>query len=104
MAKRKNEQTSGGASTEEARKIHDVVRRHSLPAGINSFLVKFGEDSAGERAVWISFVVGPEFSESKHSISALNRFVREVRSDLLSAKLPYWPYLDIVGASAEAQN
>jgi hypothetical protein len=91
-----------GASVAEAKKIHSLVRKHALPAGVREFVVRFGEDSAGERAVWISFIVPRDFQDSKDSILTVNNFVREVRSDLLRANLPYWPYLDLVSDRDEA--
>jgi hypothetical protein len=95
-----------GASTAEAKRVHNLVRRHTLPVGMRDFVVRFGEDADGERAVWISFIVPRDYQDSNEKISAANDFVREVRSDLLRANLPYWPYIELIsdrdGAKVES--
>jgi hypothetical protein len=85
------------ATTKEIDREEKIVRRilekWTLPSNVHGFDVDFGEDSAGDPAVWIWLMVDDEAQPSDQSIARLAHFVREVRSDLLRAGLRYWPYV-----------
>jgi hypothetical protein len=96
MAKSSDRRPSFGASVPEARKIHQIVKRHKFPSAVKrEFEVSFGEDSGGQQAVWIWFAVDEDLTPSAAKISELTAFVRSVRADLLNANLPFWPYVDV---------
>lgn len=86
-----------GASTEEARKIHDLVKANTSPAIIRSFEVKFGPDSDNNRAVWIHLIVENDLRPSREKISELNDAADKVRSVLLREKLNVCPYVEVRG-------
>jgi hypothetical protein len=96
MARDPGKRRSVMASVPEARKIHEVVKRHTFPRTVKpKFEVNFGEDSSGQRAVWIWFFVDEDLKPSEAKISELTNFVSSVRSDLLNADLAFWPYVDV---------
>jgi hypothetical protein len=88
-----------GASTQEVRKIHDLVKRHKSPANVRSFEVRFGKDSTGDPAVWIRFLVDDDLNPSQKQISQLTEFGNKVRSELLGADIRYWPYVEFRAAA-----
>jgi len=93
------EARSIGASVDEVRRIHELVKRHRFPADVRSFEVNFGRDSTGDPAVWIWFLVQDDNNPSEEKIDGLNQFANSVRSDLLKADLRYWPYIDFRAAA-----
>lgn len=84
-----------GASPDEARQIHDLVRANAASGIVKNFELKFGPDSTNNRAVWVLLVVDKDLSPSQEKISELNRVASNVRSALLRANLAFWPYVDI---------
>src|SRR5882724_9203438 len=96
MASASRKHRSVGASLPETRKIHEVIKRHTFPRTVKpKFEVNFGEDSSGQRAVWIWFSVDEDLKPSEAKISELTNFISSVRSDLLNADLAFWPYVDV---------
>jgi hypothetical protein len=84
-----------GASMEEVRKIHDLIKQEQPPADVQpSFEVSFGKDWAGDPAVWVWFRVLDDQNPSAGKISRLNQFANSVRDRLLGANIKYWPYID----------
>jgi hypothetical protein len=77
----------------EEKLVRGILRKWTLPPNVRGFDVDFGEDSAGDPAVWIWLAVDDEVQPSDQSIAGLAKFVRDVRSDLLRAGLRYWPYV-----------
>jgi hypothetical protein len=87
-----------GTSVEEARKIHELVKANTSPDVIKSFEVKFGPDSANNRAVWIRLIVENDLKPSPIKISALNKEADRVRAALLREEsLNVWPYVEVRG-------
>jgi hypothetical protein len=85
------------ATGAEAQFFHDIVRRiGGLPAGVRRIQFRFGEDSAGTPAVWITFVAGDDLKPSKDKIADLRRVTEEVRTEILSSNTERWPYVEIV--------
>jgi hypothetical protein len=84
------------ASGKEARIFHEIVGRHgALPEGVRRVEFRFGEDSAGEPAVWIVFVASNDLKPSKGKIADLQRVADEVRSEVLRSDSQRWPYVEI---------
>jgi len=83
-----------GASVEEARHVHDLVKANTT-ADIRSFEVKFGPDSTDSIAVWINLFVDKDFPPSREKLSDLNRIADKIRSELLKENFRYWPYVAV---------
>jgi hypothetical protein len=77
----------------EEKIVREILTRWTLPSNVHGFEIDFGEDSAGDPAVWIWLTVDDEIQPSDQSIAGLAQFVRGVRNDLLRAGLRYWPYV-----------
>jgi hypothetical protein len=77
----------------EAQIVQGILAKWKRPSNVRDVSFEFGEDSTGDPAVWIWLTVDDELQPSNQSISGLNRFVTDVRSDLLRAGLSYWPYV-----------
>jgi hypothetical protein len=87
---------TGAASGDEARIFHDIVRKVGrLPEGIRQVRFRFGEDSEGAAAVWITLVANDDLKPSKEKIAALQRISNEVRSEILRSGSERWPYIEI---------
>jgi hypothetical protein len=86
-----------GASVEDARKIHELVKANTSPDIVKSFEVKFGPDSANNRAVWVRLIVENDLKPSLKKISALNKEADRVRGVLLRESLNVWPYVEVRG-------
>jgi hypothetical protein len=86
-----------GASAEEVKKIHDLVKQvkhQARPTDVRSFELNFGSDSTGDPAVWVWFLVQEDQNPSAEKIARLDRFAKAVRDALLGANIKYWPYVD----------
>jgi hypothetical protein len=77
----------------EAKIVRDAVEKWCLPPNVRGFDIEFGEDSSGDPAVWIWLTIEDELKPSAQSISNLNGFVTNVRSDLLRRGPTHWPYV-----------
>ncbi len=86
-----------GASVDEARKIHELVSANTSPEVVKSFEVKFGPDSANNRAVWVRLIVENDLKPSLKKISELNKQADRVRAVLLRESLDVWPYVEVRG-------
>jgi hypothetical protein len=84
---------TSSATPADSNAIHALVGRHALPPGVTDVEVAFGEDSTGQPAVWITFVVEDDLHPSKQRVSELNRLVRTVTDDLLRHVSDRWPYV-----------
>jgi hypothetical protein len=86
--------TAAQASADEARRFHDIVRKHGpWPEGVRRVEFRFGEDSTGAPAVWIVFVAGDDPNPSKETVAAIRRAAEEVRSDVRRSGTERWPYV-----------
>ncbi len=87
----------GAATGTEARLFHDIVRRIGrLPTGVRRVEFRFGEDSEGASAVWISLIADDDLKPSKEKIADLQRIAGEVRAEILRSDTDRWPYVEIV--------
>lgn len=67
-----------------------------LPAGVRRVEFRFGEDSEGAPAVWVSFVAGDDLKPSKEKIAEIQKVTGEVRAEILRSDTDRWPYVEIV--------
>jgi hypothetical protein len=87
-----------GASADEARQIHNLVQATTAPVGaVRNFELKFGPDSANNKAVWVRLVVDNDLNPSDEKITELNQIADKIRSQLLRENLSVWPYVDFRG-------
>ena len=90
-------------TAEEARKIHQIIKKRPLPESVRSFKVEFGTDSTGDPAVTIWLIVDDDPNPPKRVLDQTTKFVRDTESDLLKLGLRHWPYIRFSPAS-EAQQ
>ena len=88
-----------GASVDEVRKIHDLIKKQPPPTNVRGFELRFGKDSTGDNAIWIRFFVEDEKTPNPRQISQLTDFGNIIRSQLLGADIHYWPYVEFRAAS-----
>jgi hypothetical protein len=90
---REKENIAGAASVAEASRIRTLINRHKRPRGILTWNAEYGEDTAGEPAVWIWFHIRDEDKIPQERVKELTDFVEAVRSKLLDSHLDRWPYV-----------
>ncbi len=85
----------GNVSPEDARLFHDLVRRRfPLPDGFRTVKFRFGEDSAGDPAVWIVFIVEKDdLSPSRERIAEIRRAGEAMKSEVRRTGTERWPYI-----------
>jgi hypothetical protein len=77
--------------------VKEFLRRKSLPR--QNFTVRVGEDSAGDPAVWIEFLVDNDLSPSKAKLGELTKLVDSVSQELISKDPQRWPYVRLKTAA-----
>jgi hypothetical protein len=87
-----------GASVDETKRIHSLVSANTT-SDIKSFEVTFGHDSADHLAVWVKLFVDKDLPPSQEKIAELDRATTTIRSELLKANIPFWPYVVIRSSS-----
>lgn len=86
----------GTAGGDEARMFHQIISRIGrLPEGVRLVKFRFGEDSDGAPAVWITFVAQDDLKPSKEKIADLQRVTNEVRSEILRSGSERWAYVEV---------
>ena len=84
---------------DEARVFHDIVRKITqefgrLPDGVQGVDFRFGEDSTGAPAVWVLFKGPDDLKPSKDKIATMQRFAKEVTSEIFRSGSERWPYVE----------
>ena len=93
----------GSEALAELRVINETVGSRQLPVGVETYDVEFGEDAAGNAAVWIRLAIDEEHSNpSKEWISQVGEFVSKLQLDLLDRHLRHWPYIELKAGSGSA--
>jgi hypothetical protein len=82
-----------GAPGREAATIQTLVKEAAEPADFRIFELRFGDDSTGTPAVWISFLLDPQYPTNKRGIEALTRISRAVKSRLFEHGISRVPYI-----------
>jgi len=70
-----------------------LVKQAAEPEGFRLFELRFGDDSTGDAAVWISFFLGPSYPTNAPSIQVLNRLRHAVLAKLFAHKIGRVPYI-----------
>jgi hypothetical protein len=85
-----------GVTSGDAIKVLDVLGKlGDLPEGVKRVSARFGEDSQGDPAVWITFTARDDLKPSKEKIADLLRVAEEVRSEVIRSGIESWPYVEI---------
>jgi hypothetical protein len=87
-----------GASVDETRRIHSIVSANTT-SDIRSFELTFDHDSADRLAVWVKLFIDTNLPPSRAKIAELDRATTTIRSELLKANIPFWPYVVIRSSS-----
>jgi hypothetical protein len=86
----------GAASVEEAKLFHDMARKWTpLSNEIKRVHFRFGEDSDGSPAVWITVVVPTDLKPSKRKIAAIYNATESFKRDVMEAETNRWPYINV---------
>lgn len=78
---------------DEAKIVHDLVKRSVKAKDFEDFDVTFGEDSTGDRAVWISFLLDPDYPTADSDIQRLSKLSDRVRSAFFKSGIDRIPYV-----------
>src|SRR5829696_1724838 len=105
MAEREPMPRSAGifsASPDEMREIEQLIRDAATPEGFPRFELAFGEDSTGNPAVWISFLVEHSDAPTDEQLQAIRKLRRRVLSALFQHQIRWIPYIRFREAPARA--
>lgn len=86
-------------TVDEAARVHAILRKHPLPTGIRGYRLEFGEDTTGDPAVTIWFVVDDNDDPTDNEVAETSRFVRKIKTELRESGLRHWPYTRFSPAS-----
>ena len=81
------------ASPDEVHEIEALVRKAALPEGFPNFHLTFGEDSTGDPAVWISFLVEHSDKPTREQRQAVRELRRKVLRALFQHQIRWIPYI-----------
>ena len=87
------------APDKESRRIYNVIKGHVLPPGVQKLEVELGEDSTGQPAVWIWFLIQPSFDPTKDWLARINDFARKVKTAIFDAGVERVPYVRLRAAT-----
>lgn len=88
---------ASGATVEEASQLHDLVRKRTpFPESVTGVRFRFGEDSSGDPALWVTIVAMADLNPTIEKVDRIRRFAEDLRSDILESHLTdRWPYVEI---------
>ena len=87
------------APDNESRRIYNVIKDRALPPGVRKLEVELGEDSTGEPAVWIWFLIQPGFEPTKDRLARINDFARKVKTAISDAGVERVSYVRLRSAA-----
>ncbi|MBI3709287.1 MAG: hypothetical protein HY246_16665 [Proteobacteria bacterium] len=82
-----------GTSTQEVERIRDLMKGRALPAGVKNYEIELGEDSTGQPAMWIWFLVESSFQPTKETLDRLNDLARSFKATIFKAGIDRVPYV-----------
>ena len=86
----------GAATGEEAKLFHAIGRKIGrLPDGVQRLQFRFGQDSRGDRAVWIVLIAADDLNPSKTKIESIQKVAGKLRDEILSSDTDRWPYIEV---------
>ena len=80
-----------GASSEDARRIHEIVEANLSPI-VRGFDLKFDMDSTNKPGVWVSLFVEEDLRPPQKKISEWSSASRKVKNALLDERSSFEPY------------
>jgi hypothetical protein len=83
-----------GGTSPETRRIQALLKKAALPPGVRSFELELGDDATGDPAVWVSFILEPDYPTTPPHIHALTELGRRVRRSILEEGVDRMPYVD----------
>jgi hypothetical protein len=88
---------AGAASLAETKVFHDIVKGlGQLPPDVRNVRFRFGEDSDGAPAVWITITVNDDLTPSNAKVADIRGIAKKVQRDLLNSDIARWPYVEII--------
>ena len=81
---------------QDERRIRAVLDRPGRPDSIKGFQIEFGEDHAGDPAVWVWLLVRDDNRSPQELQELLDTsipFSRAVGTELVGMRLAHWPYV-----------
>lgn len=88
-------QYPGAATGEEGRFFASLSGLVPLSDTIREIELRFGEDSDGAPAVWITIHANADVNPSDKKLAELNRAVETLRAAVLNSEFKRWPYVQI---------
>jgi hypothetical protein len=83
----------GPASGDEALFFRDLMEKWSNQRYRLQF--RFGEDSDGEPAVWITLFVQPDVNPSRETINEIDQLSESIRNEVINSDFRRWPYIQV---------
>ena len=85
---------TGWPTAAELQRIQEIIDRHhgNRPDAVKKVTPTFGEDQAGNPAIYLEILVSKDMEPSKDNIEELNDFVQLLVNDILENDSEYWPY------------
>ncbi len=87
---------AGAASGEEAKFFRDLSQKFAGRVSDNARMgFRFGEDSDGQPAVWVTLYVPSDLDPNPRTVGNLKRISEDIRTEILSSEFERWPYVQI---------
>lgn len=81
----------------EERAVADVLDNlwGKRPSYVKKYQLEFGEDHAGDPAIWIRLKVTKDNDPSPQKVTELRKFADDLQDRILALRLRRWPYVHI---------
>lgn len=79
--------------------VDEILKGRHLPETVRTYTIRIGEDSEGDPAVWVEFVVDNDLKPSKAKLNELTELVDSVSRELISRYPQRWPYVRLRAAA-----
>ncbi len=86
---------AGEATGDEGRFFANLTGLVPLSETIKQIEFRFGEDSDGAPAVWITIHAKSDVNPPKEKVAELNRAAETLRAAVLNSEFQRWPYVQI---------
>ena len=89
----------GAATGDEARFFGNLPQQTGKwPEGVERVDLRFGQDSDGSPAVWITIIAKNELAPSRKMIDDLTQYSKKLRDAVVRSEFGRWPYVQIKAA------
>jgi hypothetical protein len=99
MAKQPHKKVRVRAPEDESKWIYNLIKDRPLPRGVRDLEVELGEDSTGEPAVWIWFLIEPGLEPTKDWLTRINDFARQLKTAIFDAGVERISYVRLRSAA-----